>query len=211
MRNSFSVFVCLLFLAVPTLAEPNPESGREYYKVCAACHGPEGEGNKAMMAPRLTHLQPEYIVTQLRNFRAGIRGGEGASEAAQTMRPMAQGLKDEQALEDVAAYIKTLPGGRPPAAVNGDAAMGADYFNQFCGACHGRFAEGNTLMTAIAPTLAGASDWYLVTQLRAFRSGLRGMHEDDKGGKQMRPMSLLLPDEKAIEDVVTFVYSLGDQ
>jgi cytochrome c oxidase subunit 2 len=66
-------------------------------------------------------------------------------------------------------------------------------------------------MTAIAPTLAGASDWYLVTQLRAFRSGLRGMHEDDKGGKQMRPMSLLLPDEKAIEDVVTFVYSLGDQ
>ena len=182
MRNIFPVVICLMFLAVPTLAEPNPETGREHYKVCAACHGPAGEGNKAMMAPRLTHLQPEYIVTQLRGFRAGIRGGEGTSQAAQTMRPMAQGLKDEQALEDVAAYIKTLAGGRPPATVNGDATMGADYFNQFCGACHGRYAEGNTLMTAIAPTLAGASDWYLVTQLRAFRAGLRGVHEDDKGG-----------------------------
>ena len=210
MRNIFPVVICLMFLAVPTLAEPNPETGREHYKVCAACHGPAGEGNKAMMAPRLTHLQPEYIVTQLRGFRAGIRGGEGTSQAAQTMRPMAQGLKDEQALEDVAAYIKTLAGGRPPATVNGDATMGADYFNQFCGACHGRYAEGNTLMTAIAPTLAGASDWYLVTQLRAFRAGLRGVHEDDKGGKQMRPMSLLLPDEQAIEDVVTFIYGIGE-
>ena len=47
-------------------------------------------------------------------------------------------------------------------------------------------------------------------QLRAFRAGLRGVHEDDKGGKQMRPMSLLLPDEQAIEDVVTFIYGLGE-
>ena len=126
------------------------------------------------------------------------------------MRPMALALADDQALEDVAAYIKTLPGGRTPAAVNGDARMGADYFNQFCGACHGAKAEGNTSMTAVAPTLAGASDWYLVAQLQAFRAGTRGAHADDKGGRQMRPMSMLLPNDKAIEDVVTFIYSLGE-
>ena len=203
-----SGFYCLL--AIPAQAEPDLDAGKVNYTSCAACHGPEGQGNQDLNAPRLTHLQPEYIVAQLRNFRAGIRGGEGSSAAAQSMRPMALALSDDQALEDVAAYIKTLPGGRPPAAVNGDAKMGADYFNQFCGACHGRHAEGNTAMTAIAPTLAGASDWYLVAQLQAFRAGTRGVHEDDKGGRQMRPMSMLLPNDKAIEDVVTFIYSLGE-
>ena len=211
MRISFLIHFCIFLLSSTwVLAEPDLNSGKEYYKLCATCHGPEGEGNRGLKAPRLTHLQPDYIVTQLRNFRAGIRGGKGTREPAQRMRPMAMGLPDDQSMEDVARYITTLPGGRPPAAVNGDAAMGADYFNQFCGACHGRFAEGNLLMTAIAPTLAGASDWYLVTQLRAFRAGIRGVHENDKGGRQMRPMSLLLPDEKAIEDVVTFIYSLGE-
>ncbi len=96
------------------------------------------------------------------------------------MRQRAIGLPDTQSMEDVAGYIATLPGGRPPAAVNGDAAMGADYFNQFCGACHERLAEGNLFMTAIAPTLAGASDWYLITQLRVFRAGIRGVHENDR-------------------------------
>lgn len=205
------IFTGLFAIAsMPVLAEADPQAGSEHYKVCMACHGPEGEGNQDLKAPRLTHLQPEYIVAQLKNFRAGIRGGEGTSAAAQTMRPMAMSLPDDQALADVAAFIPTLPGGRPPAVVNGDVKLGADYFNQFCGACHGRFAEGNTLMTAIAPTLAGASDWYLVAQLRAFRAGIRGVHEEDKGGRQMRPMSMLLPNEKAIEDVVTFVYSLGE-
>jgi cytochrome c553 len=202
--------VLLIQSSLTTAAEPNIEAGEKHYQVCSACHGVEGEGNQELKAPRLTHLQPEYIMAQLKNFRAGIRGGEGTSEAARSMAPMAMSLPDDQAVADVAAYIPTLPGGRPPAAVNGDKAMGADYFNQFCGACHGRFAEGNTLMTAIAPTLAGASDWYLVTQLEAFRAGVRGVHEDDMGGRQMRPMSLLLPDEKAIEDVVTFLYSLGE-
>ena len=202
--------VLLLQGSLAAAAEPDTEAGKKHYQACAACHGAEGEGNQQLKAPRLTHLQPEYIAAQLNNFRAGIRGAEGSSDAARSMQPMAMSLPDDQAVADVAAYIPTLPGGRPPAAVTGDKKMGADYFNQFCGACHGPKAEGNSLMTAIAPTLAGASDWYLVAQLRAFRAGERGVHEEDKGGRQMRPMSMLLPDEKAIEDVVTFVYSLGE-
>jgi cytochrome c oxidase subunit 2 len=198
------------FVSSIVLAEGNAESGKDYFQVCVACHGEEAQGNMNLKAPRLSHLQPEYIVQQLKNFRADIRGGEGTSEAAQRMRPMASTLPDEQAIEDVASYISTLPGGRPPAAVKGDAVMGGDYFNQFCGACHGAAAQGSVLMTAIAPTLAGASDWYLAAQLHAFRAGVRGVHPDDKGGRQMRPMSLLLPHEQAIEDVVTFVYGFGE-
>ena len=190
------------------VAEGNPEAGKGHFGTCVACHGDNAQGNAELKAPRLTHLQPGYIVAQLKNFRAGIRGGEGATPEAQSMSPMANTLPDEQALEDVAAYIKTLPGERAPTGVSGDPTMGYDYFNQFCGACHGANAQGSTLMTAIAPTLAGASDWYLVAQLKAFRAGNRGVHPDDKGGRQMRPMSMLLPDDKAIEDVVTYIQGI---
>lgn len=200
----------LSLLPAIAIAQGSAEAGKAHFQPCAACHGAEAQGNAALKAPRLSHLQPQYIEQQLRNFRAGIRGGEGSSEAAQQMRPMAATIPDEQAIADVAAYIVTLPGGRPPAQVSGDAALGADYFNQFCGACHGAKAQGNALMTAIAPTLAGASDWYLVTQLKAFQAGVRGVHENDIGGRQMRPMSLLLPNDKVIEDVVTFIYGLGE-
>jgi cytochrome c oxidase subunit 2 len=190
------------------LGEGNPEAGKGHYATCVACHGDEGQGNAGLKAPRLTHLQPEYVVAQLKNFRAGIRGGESATPEARSMSPMANTLPDEQALEDVAAYIKTLPGEEPSSAVSGDPAMGYDYFNQFCGACHGAKAQGSALMTAIAPTLAGADDWYLVAQLKAFRAGQRGAHPDDKGGRQMRPMSMLLPDDNAIEDVVTYILNI---
>ncbi len=200
--------VMLGMASLPVFAEGNPEAGKGHYATCVACHGDNAQGNAELKAPRLSHLQPGYIVTQLENFRAGIRGGEGATPEARSMSPMANALPDEQAIEDVAAYIKTLPGERAPIAVNGDPAMGYDYFNQFCGACHGAKAQGSTLMTAIAPTLAGASDWYLVAQLKAFRAGSRGAHPDDKGGRQMRPMSMLLPDDKAIEDVVTYIQGI---
>lgn len=200
----------LSLLPVIAFAEGAAQAGKVHFQSCAACHGAEAQGIADLKAPRLSHLQPQYIEQQLRNFRGGTRGGEGTSAAAQQMAPMAASLPDEQAIADVAAYIATLPGGRPPAVVDGDPVLGADYFNQFCGACHGAEAQGNELMTAIAPTLAGASDWYLVAQLKAFRAGTRGVHQDDIGGRQMRPMSLLLPDEKVIEDVVTFIYGLGE-
>lgn len=200
----------LVLFSLNVFAEGDAAAGEKHYQICAACHGANGEGNQALNAPRLTHLQPEYIIAQMNNFRAGIRGAEGSSQASQQMRPMAMALTDEQAIADVAAYIPTMPGGRAAAAVAGDASMGADYFNQFCGACHGAKGQGNTAMTAVAPTLAGASDWYLVAQLKAFRAGERGAHADDKGGRQMRPMSMLLPDDKAVEDVVTFIYGLQE-
>jgi len=207
-----TIVVSSLLSLLPTivLAQGSAEAGKTQFQTCAACHGTEAQGNADLKAPRLSHLQPQYIEQQLRNFREGIRGGEGSSEAAQQMGPMAASLPDAQAIADVAAYIGTLPGGRPPAKVNGDPVLGADYFNQFCGACHGAKAQGNVLMTAVAPTLAGASDWYLVTQLQAFQAGVRGVHKNDIGGRQMRPMSLLLPNEKVIEDVVTFIYGLGE-
>ena len=82
--------------------------GKTFYAVCATCHGPNAEGMKEMNAPGLAGREEWYIVRQLQNFRAGIRGGNPADTYGLQMAPMAQVLPDAQAMEDVAAYLNSL-------------------------------------------------------------------------------------------------------
>ena len=84
------------------------ERGQALYRVCAACHGEDGAGNPDTQAPRLAGQHPWYLERQLRNFRAGVRGVDTADVNGRMMRPMANGLPDDQAVTDVVAYISTL-------------------------------------------------------------------------------------------------------
>jgi cytochrome c oxidase subunit 2 len=196
----------LLLLAIPVRAEGDLVAGEALYATCVACHGAGGEGNSALNAPALAHLDAGYIARQLRGFRAGLRGGEQDTAPAQQMRGIATTLSDV-AVTDVAAYTATLAGSAPAVTLEGDRTMGADYYNQFCGACHGPAAEGNPALNS--PALAGANDWYLLAQLNAFRDGVRGSHPDDRTGRQMRAMAAVMPDEQALRDVVAFIAGLG--
>jgi cytochrome c553 len=192
--------------SIPGLAADDPARGRELYASCVACHGDSAQGNPALKAPRLNYLAPVYIVAQLQNFQAGIRGGEGDSDSARQMAASAAALADEQAMYDTAAYIATLDSAPAAATVEGDAAQGRGYYQQFCAACHGPAAEGNPALHS--PRLAGADDWYLLAQLNAFRSGTRGTHPQDRTGKQMRAMAGVLPDDQALAAVVAYISSL---
>lgn len=202
----------VLLLMLPSLlalkvgAQDDPGSGGSAYAVCASCHGEQAQGNEALRAPRLTHLQPVYIAAQLEKFKSGVRGGAGTSASAIQMAGMASTLVDQQAMLDVATYISTLDAGKAAVTVEGDVSMGGDYYNQFCGACHGAGAQGNVALNS--PALVGADDWYLMSQLQAFRSGARGTHPQDRTGKQMRAMAGVLPDEQAMRDVIAFITSL---
>ncbi len=82
--------------------------GKPLYATCAACHGPLARGSRDQHAPPLHHASPWYLVRQLENFKAGIRGTHPADVTGAQMRPMALGLADEQAMRDVVAYIGTL-------------------------------------------------------------------------------------------------------
>ncbi len=86
----------------------NADAGKALYGVCGACHGVNGEGNKALNGPNLRVLQDWYAVRQLANFKAGIRGAHPKDSFGAQMRPMAMTLADEQAMKDVSAYIATL-------------------------------------------------------------------------------------------------------
>lgn len=85
------------------------------------------------------------------------------------------------------------------------AARGAELF-QLCTQCHGANGGGN--QEALAPAIAGMPVWYLESQLKKFKSGVRGLHADDTAGLRMYPMSLWLRSEADQKAVAAYVASL---
>ena len=111
MRASWSAapIAALTFTyALGAAAAGDVQRGKTFYAVCATCHGANAEGMKEMNAPALAGGEEWYIVRQLQNFRAGVRGSNPADTYGLQMAPMAQVLPDAQAIEDVAAYLSSL-------------------------------------------------------------------------------------------------------
>jgi len=190
-----------------TMAQPAPNltAGQAGYAVCSACHGPQGQGQQALNAPKLAGLGAWYIERELALFKDGARGTTEGDMFGPTMAPMMATVPDRNAMRNVAAYIETLPDEPATPTVTGDAARGADLFVT-CAACHG--ADGQGIWSTNAPRLAGQSDWYLVTQLKNFKARARGAHAGDTYGGQMALLSDMLPDDEAINDVVAYINTL---
>jgi cytochrome c553 len=92
----------------PALTGGDATRGKTLYGVCTACHQADGSGNEALKAPPLTHANDWYIASSLKKFKAGVRGTNPLDASGALMRPMSQTLVDDQAIEDVVAYIATL-------------------------------------------------------------------------------------------------------
>ena len=86
----------------------NAQAGAALFATCAACHGDNGAGNKAMKAPQIAGVDDWYLATELRKFRSGVRGANSLDREGGMMRPMAQTLADEDEIRNVIAYIGTL-------------------------------------------------------------------------------------------------------
>ena len=76
------------------------------------------------------------------------------------------------------------------------------YNDRYCMTCHG--ADGMGSEGINAPRLAGMEKWYLKRQLENFRAGIRGTHEMDLQGREMRPMAMPLTDA-SIADLLEWV------
>ena len=77
-----------------------------------------------------------------------------------------------------------------------------------CATCHGSQGEG--IVALNSPKLSGQESWYLETQLRNFKNGVRGAHEDDVYGQQMAPMAAVLADEAAIRNIAAYISTLPE-
>ena len=212
----------------PTFAETqiglntDVAAGQAAYAVCSSCHGANAEGNKAMHAPRLAGMDNEYMRRQLRHFKRGVRGTHEDDAWGQTMAPMAMMLADAAAINNVVSYIDTLSGQpqfnggaklglsaaveRYEPSASGDPTKSKALYESTCAQCHGDLGQG--VWTVNAPALTGLEDWYLASQTKNFRDGIRGRHADDLYGLQMGLVSNTMTDDQSIEDMVAYIATL---
>lgn len=93
----------------PTTISGDIANGYDIYdRNCAACHLDNGAGVWYTDAPKLAGMSDWYFVTQISNFRAGIRGLHADDDYGEQMVQMATAMGDLDEIEDVAAYINTL-------------------------------------------------------------------------------------------------------
>ena len=82
--------------------------GEKIFVTCKSCHGAQGQGIWALNAPRLNGADDWYIVRQLKNYKQGIRGSHPQDLYGKQMTLMMVVLRDDQAINDLVAYINTL-------------------------------------------------------------------------------------------------------
>ena len=94
--------------ATPTITGDVANGASIYDRNCAACHLDNGDGTWYTDAPKLAGMSDWYFVTQISNFRAGIRGLHPSDDYGEQMVGMATAMSGIEEIEDVAAYINTL-------------------------------------------------------------------------------------------------------
>jgi len=199
------IFVLGTTFSTNVFAEGDMGRGEAKYKVCAACHGENGEGKKYTNAPRISGQHSWYIARQLNNFKNGVRGTHFNDITGMQMRPIAMTLGTDQDIDDVVAYLGSLNGRGKHSGIKGDIKKGKSAY-AVCVTCHG--ANGQGIEALNAPKIAGLPDWYVERQLNNFKSGIRGVHAKDIFGQQMRPMAMALLNDEAVRDMTVFVASL---
>jgi cytochrome c553 len=141
---------------------------------CASCHGPHGEGNPQMGAPRLAGQPQPYLERQLEAYATGRRYNE-------VMVPIARALTaaDRAQLAAIYAHLDAPPTRRSAAsgATRGSPrarklAMEGDESRQVqaCENCHG---PGGSGFGGVVPYLAGQDARYLETALQEWKQGRR--------------------------------------
>lgn len=189
--------------AVGTSAQPTERSTfSEMLTVCARCHGDADSPPTSRLAPRLSGQSMSYMATALRSYAKGAR-------RSGIMEPVAAEL-EEGTIDAMAAYYAVLSQGpattsaQPPdpeAVARGRAIAreGApDHDIPSCLSCHGQ------PQSEVFPRLEGQHEPYLVSQLRAFRSGIRGRTTT---GDVMETIARRLSDQQ-IRDVAAYFASV---
>ncbi len=143
-------------------------------KVCAACHGPDGNSPLAVN-PSLAGQHAEYIYKQLGNFKS--KDGKPAERNNAIMAGNVAGLSDDDMKNLAAYYASQTP--RPRAARDAELVKQGQLIYRggiaakglaACASCHSPNGAG---LPTQYPRIAGQHAEYTAAQLKAFRSGER--------------------------------------
>lgn len=195
-----------LLAASPAMAEnaqgkADPAKAQQIVNtVCIACHG--ADGNSVSPAnPKLAGQHSEYLLKQLQNFKSAERKNP-------IMMGMVAALTPED-MQNLAAYFssqKPAPGqAKDPALL----AMGEKLYRggntksgvAACAGCHSPNGAG---IPALFPRLAGQHAEYVVTQLKAFRTGERA----NDPSKMMQTIAVKMTEKEmlAVAEYITALH-----
>jgi cytochrome c553 len=174
-------------------------------QVCAGCHNADGNSTSPAN-PKLAGQPAEYITKQLKNFKDAAKepNKEGARKSA-VMGAMASPLSDQDMLNIGAYYSEKAikPGSaKIPFDAGKKVYQGGNSGTGVpaCAACHGPTGAG---IPAQFPRLGGQHADYILTQLKAFRSGDRA----NDAGKMMRTIANKMSDQE-MQAVANYVSGL---
>ena len=206
------------------------EAGATLWKFCAFCHNAQGLGQERSDAPKVAGDPAWYTERTLRQFRTRVRGTHPDDLPGLQMVVYAYPLIDDAAIRNMAAYIESMPvtpenpapdrlarrprnrpyewdshlavldADEPP-----DAKNGARLY-ETCANCHGESGEGIQEMNG--PRVDNKQSWYLIRQLKYFKYGVRGTHEDDVYGRQMAELGTPATDQDIV-DVVAYIMTMS--
>ena len=205
--------------AIPAGVKADLEAGQQINGVCAACHGPLGQGGKKGEYPRIAGMSFEYLQAQLLKFKARKRhnmpmfpyteerelpDGDVVHVAAyvsqlklDTKPPLFR--EDEDALVRLQAMDKVFNVPR----TEGDVEAGAKIYKTECASCHGAQGQGKKG----TPLLAGQYTQYLKRQVGLFVKAER-IHDEELKDPGKDVLNQLKAEE--IRDILAYLSTLDD-
>jgi cytochrome c553 len=151
----------VLAAARPKAQPANAAAGKAKSSSCAACHGADGVSSNPAW-PSLAGQKEAYLAGALKAYKVGGRDSA-------VMAGIVKALGDAD-MASLAAYYAGLSCQGAPGAVNKQAAAAGQAKASNCAACHG---AGGVSPNPAWPSLAGQPKGYLVSALKAYKSGTR--------------------------------------
>ena len=211
---SVALATFIVALVGPSLAKTdsanrsqNAARGEALFGMCKQCHGSDAGGTELFLAPAIAGLDQWYLQAQLEKFKSGARGLHPEDVGGLRMYPMSQWLRSAEDVVAVSEYVAAMPRLSIESTIEGGDAHKGETAYALCAACHGKEGEGNQQMNS--PPLRGMSDWYLMTTMQKFKSGVRGSNTKNPTEMLMRGMALSLADEQALKDVIAHIMTLN--
>ncbi|MEL7937793.1 MULTISPECIES: c-type cytochrome [Pseudomonas] len=196
--------VGLLLLAATLHIRAEAGAGVE---TCAACHGDQGQGNAVLGAPRLAGQQVDYLLQQLRAFKAGQRGYDPQDSQGVQMRAVVASL-DEADFNRLAHHYAQQQAAKVSASKSAGTAHGESLYQGSCAACHGLQAEGFAHLKTPSLRILDAS--YLDRQLTHYTDGTRGSDAHaDPLGIWMRGIALQIRSAEDRRAIIDYLASLS--
>ncbi len=167
-------------------------------QICSACHGQDGNGITPPNPdyPKLAGIQPEYLLKQLKDFKAGKRKNDIMAGMVATLSPddmsnLALHFAAQKNSPNVVKNPELLEFGKKFYA-EGNPELGVPA----CYGCHQPDGSG----TSTYPHLAGQHASYVYQQLKRFSSGER----DNDRGLVMQSLALRMTEQemKAVSEYI---------